>query len=45
MREHWGGVMSRPRLVAALAGLPMWRTPGILAGDLTVIFEGVLASA
>jgi hypothetical protein len=39
------GVTSRPRLVAALAGSADVEAPEILAGDLTVIFEGVLASA
>jgi hypothetical protein len=39
------GVMSRPQLVAALAGSADVEAPEILAGDLTVIFEGVLASA
>jgi hypothetical protein len=45
MREHWGGVTSHRRLVAALAGPADVEDPKILADDLTVIFEGVLASA
>jgi hypothetical protein len=38
------GVTSHPRLVAALAGSADVEDPEILADDLTVIFEGVLAS-
>ena len=39
------GVMSHPGPVAAFAGSADVQDPEVLADDLTVIFEGVLASA
>jgi hypothetical protein len=46
MREHRGaGVMSHPRLVAALAGSVDVGDPESRADDLAVIVEDVLASA